>query len=77
MSFISIISCSNVLLYLVCKHCVFRFQTKEGGKALLKTIAAKRGEQETEVMSMDETGNNLSNMNETNISTMDMIFSPP
>lgn len=52
-------------------------KTKEGGKALLKTIAAKRGEQETEVMSMDETENNSSNMNETNVSTVDMVFSPP
>ncbi|XP_022914090.1 cell division cycle protein 23 homolog isoform X2 [Onthophagus taurus] len=50
-------------------------QTKENGRALLKTIAAKRGEQESELMPMDETGN-ISNMNMTNISNVEMVFSP-
>ncbi|KAK9737653.1 Anaphase promoting complex subunit 8 / Cdc23 [Popillia japonica] len=43
--------------YTYANKCLENEQTKEGGKALLKTIAAKRGEQENvEVVPMDETG---------------------
>ncbi|XP_017778354.1 PREDICTED: cell division cycle protein 23 homolog [Nicrophorus vespilloides] len=62
--------------YTYAYKCLENEETKEQAKALLKSIAARRGEPEVETVPMDETGN-TSVKNDTNMSTMDMILSPP
>ncbi|KAJ8956878.1 hypothetical protein NQ318_014295 [Aromia moschata] len=63
--------------YTYAYKCMECEETKEQGKALLKSIAARRIEQEPDQgVAMNETIANMSMANEETSSNMDMVFSP-